>query len=33
MSPVLAWFGTVAELFPLLGAHEVRGWPARQFPG
>jgi hypothetical protein len=31
--PVLASSGTVAGLFSLLGAREVRVWPPRQFPG
>ena len=33
ISPVLASSGTVAGLFSLLGAHEVRVWSPRQFPG
>ena len=33
ISPVLASSGTIAGLFSLLGAHEVRVWPPRQFPG
>jgi hypothetical protein len=33
ISPVLASSGTVAGLFSLLGAHEVRVWFPRQFPG
>jgi hypothetical protein len=31
--PCIASSGTVAGLFSLLGAHEVRVWPHRQFPG
>jgi hypothetical protein len=33
ISPVLASSGTIAGLFSLLGAHEIRVWPPRQFPG
>ena len=33
ISLVLASSGTVAGLFSLLGAHEVRVWSPRQFPG
>ena len=33
ISPVIASSGTVAGLFSLLGAHEVRVWPPWQFPG
>jgi hypothetical protein len=29
----IASSGTIARLFSLLGAHEVRVWPPRQFPG
>jgi hypothetical protein len=31
--PCIASSGTIAGSFSLLGAHEVRVWPPRQFPG
>jgi len=31
--PCIASPGTIEGLFSLLGAHEVRVWPPRQFPG